>query len=64
MKAFDFEYKTLFYGQYIRSNSYFSNLDGIIGLPANEELKIIEQLNNDFPKKCLKFIILVRQMIR
>ena len=55
--AFDFEWtnKTLFYGQYIRSNSYFSNSElASSGLPRNEELKIIEQLNNDIPKEMLK----------
>ena len=55
--AFDFEWtnKTLFYGQYIRSNSYFSNSElASSGLPTDEELKIIEQLNNDIPKKMLK----------
>ena len=55
--AFDFEWtnKTLFYGQYIRSNSYFSNSElASSGLPTNEELKIIEQLNNDIPKEMLK----------
>ena len=55
--AFDFEWtnKTLFYGQYIRSNSYFSNSElASSGLPTNAEIKIIEQLNNDFPKEILK----------
>ena len=55
--AFDFEWtnKTLFYGQYIRSNSYFSNSElASSGLPTNAELKIIEQLNNDIPKEMLK----------
>ena len=55
--AFDFEWtnKTLFYGQYIRSNSYFSNSElASSGLPTNEELKIIKQLNNDIPKEILK----------
>lgn len=55
--AFDFEWtnKTLFYGQYIRSNSYFSNSElASSGLPTNVELKIIEQLNNDIPKEMLK----------
>ena len=54
--AFDFEWtnKTLFYGQYIRSNSYFSNSElASSGLPTNEELKIIEQLGNDIPKEML-----------
>ena len=52
--AFDFEWtnKTLFYGQYIRSNSYFSNSElASSGLPTNLELKIIEELNNDVPKE-------------
>ena len=55
--AFDFEWtnKTLFYGQYIRSNSYFSNSElASSGLPTNAELKIIEQLNNDIPIEMLK----------
>jgi len=52
--AFDFEWtnKTLFYGQYIRSNSYFSNSElAASGLPSDNELKIIEKLNNYFPKE-------------
>ena len=51
--AFDFEWtnKTLFYGQYIRSNSYFSNSDlASTGLPSKGELEIINKLKNKVSK--------------
>lgn len=50
--AFDFEWsnKALFYGQYTRSESYFSNSElASKGLPSPEELKIIEPLRGQIP---------------
>jgi len=52
--AFDFEWtnKTLFYGQYIRSSSYFSNSDlASSGLPSKEEMTTIKKLKNKVPKE-------------
>ena len=52
--AFDFEWtnKTLFYGQYIRSSSYFSNSDlSSSGLPSEEEIITIKKLKNKVPKE-------------
>lgn len=43
--AFDFEWanKTLFYGQYTRNSSYFSNTElASTGLPSADELKLLE----------------------
>ena len=54
--AFDFEWtnKTLFYGQYIRSSSYFSNSDlASLGLPSEEEITTIKKLKNNVPKEIL-----------
>ena len=54
--AFDFEWtnKTLFYGQYIRSSSYFSNSDlASSGLPSIEEMTTIKKLKNKVPKEIL-----------
>ena len=54
--AFDFEWtnKTLFYGQYIRSSSYFSNSDlASSGLPSKEEMTTIKKLKNKVPKEIL-----------
>ena len=54
--AFDFEWtnKTLFYGQYIRSSSYFSNSDlASSDLPSEEEIKAIKKLKNKVPKEIL-----------
>jgi microcin C transport system substrate-binding protein len=54
--AFDFEWtnKTLFYGQYIRSSSYFSNSDlASTGLPSKEELEVINKLKINVPKAVL-----------
>jgi len=51
--AFDFEWtnKTLFYGQYIRSKSYFSNSDlASLGLPTGEELEILNSFKKDLPE--------------
>ncbi len=50
--AFDFEWsnKTLFYGFYKRSLSYFSNSElGSRGLPQGEELKILERYRGKVP---------------
>jgi len=50
--AFDFEWtnKNLFYGQYARTKSYFSNSElASRGLPSPEELKILEPLKGQIP---------------
>lgn len=50
--AFDFEWsnKTLFYGQYSRSDSYFANSElAAQGLPSPEELKILEPFRGQIP---------------
>ena len=50
--AFDFEWsnKTLFYGLYKRSRSYFSNSElASSGLPKGEELKILEKYRGKVP---------------
>jgi microcin C transport system substrate-binding protein len=50
--AFDFEWsnKTLFYGQYTRTNSYFDNSElASTGLPKGEELKLLEQYRDKLP---------------
>lgn len=50
--AFDFEWsdKTLFYGQYTRTESYFSNSElASRGLPSTDELKILEPLKGQIP---------------
>jgi len=50
--AFDFEWsnKALFYGQYTRTESYFSNSElASKGLPSAEELKILEPLKGRIP---------------
>ncbi|MDJ0781193.1 MAG: extracellular solute-binding protein [Desulfosarcinaceae bacterium] len=50
--AFDFEWtnKNLFYGQYIRSTSFFSNSElAATGLPSDGELKILEPLKAELP---------------
>ena len=52
--AFDFEWtnKTLFYGQYIRSTSYFSNSElAASGLPSKEELNILNKYKDIIPKE-------------
>jgi len=57
--AFDFEWtnKTLFYGQYIRSSSYFSNSDlSSTGLPSKGELEIINKLKNNVSKAVINEI--------
>ncbi|MDP6260042.1 MAG: extracellular solute-binding protein [Rhodospirillales bacterium] len=50
--AFDFEWtnKNLFYGQYSRTKSYFSNSElASRGLPSSAELKILEPLKGQIP---------------
>ena len=50
--AFDFEWanQNLFYGQYIRSRSYFNNSDmAATGLPSPQELAILDPLKNELP---------------
>ncbi len=50
--AFDFEWANanLFYGQYTRSRSYFSNSELVAnGLPSPEELAILEPLKDQLP---------------
>ncbi|MCH9779772.1 MAG: extracellular solute-binding protein [Alphaproteobacteria bacterium] len=52
--AFDFEWsnKTLFYGQYMRSNSYFSNSElASKGLPSPAELAILNPLRAMLPPR-------------
>jgi microcin C transport system substrate-binding protein len=51
-QAFDFEWsnRTLFYGQYVRMNSYFSGSElASQGLPAGEELEILEKYRGRIP---------------
>jgi microcin C transport system substrate-binding protein len=50
--AFDFEWsnKTLFYGQYTRTRSYFDNSElAATGLPDAAELKLLEPLRDEIP---------------
>ncbi len=50
--AFDFEWsnKTLFYGQYFRTKSFFDNSElAATGLPSADELKILEPLRGKIP---------------
>ena len=50
--AFDFEWanKTLFFGEYTRTRSYFENSElAARGLPSDEELKILEPLRGKIP---------------
>lgn len=52
--AFDFEWanKNLFYGQYTRSGSYFSNSDlAATGLPSKEELEILSHYEGRVPNE-------------
>jgi microcin C transport system substrate-binding protein len=52
--AFDFEWsnKNLFYGQYTRTNSYFSNSElASRGLPEGEELAILEKYRGKIPEE-------------
>jgi len=50
--AFDFEWtnKTIFYGQYTRTKSYFANSElASTGLPSQEELQILEKYRGRIP---------------
>ena len=50
--AFDFEWanKTLFYGQYTRTDSYFANSElAATGLPSPEELALLEPIKDKVP---------------
>ncbi|MEQ8268492.1 MAG: extracellular solute-binding protein [Parvibaculum sp.] len=52
--AFDFEWmnKTLFYGQYTRTNSYFANSElAASGLPKGRELDLLKEFKSDLPPK-------------
>jgi microcin C transport system substrate-binding protein len=52
--AFDFEWtnKNLFYGQYSRTKSYFSNSElASRGLPGPEEVRILEPFREKIPKE-------------
>ncbi len=52
--AFDFEWtnKNLFFGQYTRTESYFSNSElAASGLPSGEELKILERYRGRIPEE-------------
>ncbi|WP_417915574.1 extracellular solute-binding protein [Candidatus Electronema sp. JM] len=50
--AFDFEWanESLFFKQYTRNNSYFSNSDlAAVGLPGEAELKLLKPLHEKYP---------------
>jgi microcin C transport system substrate-binding protein len=52
--AFDFEWtnRNLFFGQYTRTESYFSNSDlAATGLPKGQELKILERYRGRIPDR-------------
>lgn len=52
--AFDFEWtnKTLFYGQYTRTKSYFANSElAAQGLPGPDELKLLEPYRDRLPRE-------------
>ena len=52
--AFDFEWsnKNLFYGQYTRTKSYFSNSElASSGLPSMAELKLLDPLKDQIPEQ-------------
>jgi microcin C transport system substrate-binding protein len=52
MQVFDFEWtnRNLFYGQYTRTSSYFSNSElASSGLPKGEELEILERFRGRIP---------------
>ncbi len=55
--VFDFEWtnKNIFYGQYVRTRSYFANSElASEGLPAGEELKILERFKGRAPESVFK----------
>ncbi len=52
--ALDFEWtnNALFFGQYTRANSYFSNSDlAAVGLPGPNELKLLNSLKEKYPEE-------------
>jgi microcin C transport system substrate-binding protein len=52
--GFDFEWanRTLFYGQYTRSRSYFSNSElAANGIPSGDELKVLEPFRGKVPEE-------------
>ena len=52
--AFDFEWtnRTIMYGQYVRSESYFSNTElGAQGLPSAAELALLEPFRDQLPQE-------------
>ncbi|HEX7005601.1 MAG TPA: extracellular solute-binding protein [Alphaproteobacteria bacterium] len=52
--AFDFQWtnKNLFYGQYVRTESYFANSElASSGLPKDEELEILEKYRGRVPER-------------
>jgi len=54
--ALDFEWtnKNLFYGQYVRTKSYFANSElASSGLPTGEELQILEKFRGKVPEEVL-----------
>ena len=56
-EVFDFEWsnKTLFYGAYTRTKSYFSNSDlASSGLPAGDELALLEPFRASLPEAVFK----------
>ena len=55
--VFDFEWtnKNIFYGQYVRTKSYFANSElASEGLPQGEELKILERFKGRVPDSVFK----------
>jgi microcin C transport system substrate-binding protein len=55
--AMDFEWSNshLFYNQYVRNESYFSNSElGFKGLPKGEELKLLEPYRDQLPEDVFK----------
>ncbi len=60
--AFDFEWsnKALFYGQYTRTTSYFSNTElASSGLPEGEELEILERFRGKVPDEVFTTVFAV-----
>ncbi|MCP4472805.1 MAG: ABC transporter substrate-binding protein [Gammaproteobacteria bacterium] len=52
--AFDFEWtnRNLFFGQYSRTHSYFSNSEMMAqGLPQNQELEVLEKFGDQLPAR-------------
>jgi len=60
--AFDFEWsnKALFYGQYTRTRSYFSNTElASSGLPEGEELDVLERFRGKIPDEVFTTVFTV-----